>query len=265
MTFFKRLFPGDRNANQSVKFLRKEETPGAIYEIYQANDAETAKTFLLQKNVTQDTYYIIVETPEGAWGIDKFGLYLERLMSFQKDVKDAGCDGQICNLDFINNRGFEMAANGLNESFVIKARCGRCQREWLEAVRYEDLTAVRCPSCKTINRIDTRNISRVVTVQYPLFDKFLEFVNNEEKPTAKKAMSSNSLPHELLAVYETMASFQNAMDHAKTLPRNFHPIFAHWQNGGVLYVRCAFINDTEYGDIVKKFQTDSFNLLVDRK
>jgi phage FluMu protein Com len=263
-SFFKRIFSRNKDA-QLVKFLRKQETPGAIYEIYQANDAESAKTFLFTKNVAKDAYYILVETPEGAWGIDKLGLYLERLMPFQKNVQNADCDGQICTLDFIYGPGFEFAANGINESFVIKVRCGQCQREWLDAVQYENLTAVRCPSCKAINRIDTQHIHRVARVHYPIFDKFLEFVNNEYKTTVIKTMSSNSLPHELLAIYETMQTFQNAMDSAKTLPRNFHPILARGKSGGAIYIRCAFMSDTEFDSVVKKFKTDSFKFAVNRK
>jgi hypothetical protein len=78
-------------------------------------------------------------------------------------------------------------------------------------------------------------------------------------------MSSNSLPHELLAIYETMQTFQNAMDSAKTLPRNFHPILARGKSGGAIYIRCAFMSDTEFDSVVKKFKTDSFKFAVNRK
>ena len=264
MSFFKNIFSGNKDA-QLVKFLRKQETPEAIYEIYQANDAESAKAFLFTKNVTKDAYYILVETPEGAWGIDKLGLYLERLLPFQQNVQNVDCDGQICNLDFLGSVGFEMAANGINETFLVNARCGRCQKEWLDAVRYQKLTAVCCPSCKAINRIDTQHIGRVTTVEYPVFNKFLEFVNNEDRATVMKATESNSLPHELLAVYETTESFKTAMDSAKTLPRNFLPILVRWKNGGALYIRCAFFNDTEFDAIVKKLKPGSFKFVVDRK
>ena len=56
------------------------KTTPSKYEVYKSEDAEAAKEFLLTKKVTEDQYYIIVETPRpgiGAW--TKIGLYLERL------------------------------------------------------------------------------------------------------------------------------------------------------------------------------------------
>ncbi len=48
-----------------------------------------------------------------------------------------------------------MAARGISDNFVVKIKCGKCEHEWFDGVRYKNLTAVRCPNCKTINKVDS--------------------------------------------------------------------------------------------------------------
>jgi ribosomal protein S27E len=53
----------------------------------------------------------------------------------------------------------EMAAKGLNDSFIIKVKCGNCSNEWTEALRYQNWTVVQCPQCGKKNSVDTKNYS----------------------------------------------------------------------------------------------------------
>lgn len=48
-----------------------------IYQIYRGPDAATAKAFLQQNPVTRQYYYIVVETPEGNYARDIYGIYKE--------------------------------------------------------------------------------------------------------------------------------------------------------------------------------------------
>ncbi|MGQ9690524.1 MAG: Ig-like domain-containing protein [Thermoproteota archaeon] len=48
-----------------------------IYRIYRGPDAATAKAFLQQNPVTRQYYYIVVETPEGNYARDIYGIYKE--------------------------------------------------------------------------------------------------------------------------------------------------------------------------------------------
>jgi phage FluMu protein Com len=191
----------------------------------------------------------MVETPEGAWGLDKLGLYLEHLLPFQKNPDAA---------EFVANRlgvphpaGLEMAANGVNESFVIKLQCGNCQQEWLDAVRYQNKTAVRCPKCKRINGIDTTNIHRITTASYPLFGKFIASLPSDERSAAASAMSSISLANEILALYASDEAFSAAIKFAESMPKLFYPIASRFKStGGALYVRCGFRDAAEYRSVV---------------
>lgn len=148
-------------APQTPKFLRKEQNGGATYEVYKAAEAESARAFLLTKRVDKPAYYIVVETSEGNWGLDVKGLYLERLLPWQTELNSAQVDGSIPNLVGFSQFGLQMAARGINDNFVAEVQCGRCQRKWQDAVRYQKLTVVRCPGCKTLNKIDTGHISCV--------------------------------------------------------------------------------------------------------
>ena len=49
----------------------------SVYEVYKAQDKESAVAFLKTKTVTRGMYYIVVDTPEGSFGRDINGLYQE--------------------------------------------------------------------------------------------------------------------------------------------------------------------------------------------
>lgn len=136
-------------------FVGKQLNNGAIYEIYKSTDVEGAKVFLKTKEVDKREYYIVVETPNGNWGKDIMGLYLEHLLPWQLDLKIAQVDG-LCVPNEIF--GMEMAAKGHNDNFVVKIMCGKCEHNWLDGVRYQNDTVVRCPKCNTYNKVDSRNI-----------------------------------------------------------------------------------------------------------
>ena len=63
-----------------VRLVEKKQLPGQLighdtYEVYQADTAGDAKAFLNGRNIVEQQYYVIVETPEGIFGKDKAGFY----------------------------------------------------------------------------------------------------------------------------------------------------------------------------------------------
>lgn len=168
MNLLERLFGKERSAGSVTasdptqpKLLRKEKRDKSTYEIYRAGDAETAKSFLATKRVDQPQYYLIVETPDGNWGIDVKGIYLERLLPWQKDVSSAQCEGHLSR--FPDPFALEMAAKGFNDNFVVPVKCGKCEHEWTDGLQYQKVTVVRCPKCRTLNKIDSSQC-RVILV-----------------------------------------------------------------------------------------------------
>jgi DNA-directed RNA polymerase subunit RPC12/RpoP len=141
------------------KFLRKENKGSSTYEIYKASNPETAKSFLATKRVDKPQYYIIVETPEGNWGIDVKGLFIERLLPWQTNISSAQCEGHISRM--ADPFGLEMAAKGFNDNFVVPVKCGNCEHEWSDGLRYQKMTVVRCPSCRMLNKVDSSNVKAV--------------------------------------------------------------------------------------------------------
>ncbi len=146
--------------NPQPKFIRKEHHGNNTYEVYEGKDAESAKSFLLKKKVNKKLYYIVVETPEGNWGADIEGLYLEHLLPWQMDISSAKCEGDIIPMSW-SRFGLEGAAKGFNDNFIVTVRCGKCEHQWLDGIRYQNITIVRCPKCKTLNKIDSKNIEVV--------------------------------------------------------------------------------------------------------
>ena len=135
------------------EFVTKRQTPSGTYEVYKGSDAESAKDFLKNKKVNENKYYIKVETPEGNWGVDIDGLYLERLVPFQLDINSAECEGSICGMPTPAN--LQYAVNGLVENFVVTVRCGKCSHKWEDGIRYKNMTVVRCPNCNSLNKVDS--------------------------------------------------------------------------------------------------------------
>lgn len=100
---------------------------------------------------------MVVQTPDGVWGADIEGLYLEKLRPWQLDLASAETTAQIVTL--INGAyGIELAAVGRADNFIVEVAGGRCERTWLDGVRYRGLTLVRCPHCDAANRVDSTNI-----------------------------------------------------------------------------------------------------------
>jgi ssDNA-binding Zn-finger/Zn-ribbon topoisomerase 1 len=157
MSIFDKIFSKSESSGggNTPKFVSKDRTGGNTYEVYKGSDPESAKAFLATKTVTEAQYYIVVETPDGNWGLDKEGLFLEKLLPWQTDVGSAECDGTLGSYNLF---GLQGAARGWNDNFVVGVTCGKCQHEWKDGIRYNNLTLVRCPQCKAKNKVDSRNI-----------------------------------------------------------------------------------------------------------
>jgi ssDNA-binding Zn-finger/Zn-ribbon topoisomerase 1 len=160
MGLFKRSSGGKEKGKQP-KFVRKEREGNNTYEIYEGTDAESARDFLLTKKVKKRLYYIVVETQEGNWGMDVEGLYLERLLPWQTEISSAKCEGHIIPVSW-NMFGLKMAAKGFNDNFIVRVQCGKCEYQWLDGLRYQGTTVVRCPKCKTLNKVDSSSIQVVL-------------------------------------------------------------------------------------------------------
>ena len=169
MGILDKLFGRKKTVEESIptesrrkpEFVRKYSVRGqggdSTYEIYKDIDAESAKDFLLTKKVDKRLYYIVVETPEGNWGMDVEGLYLERLLPWQTHTGSAKCEGNVIPMSW-STFGLQMAAKGINDNFVAKVQCGNCEHQWLDAMRYRNITVVQCPKCKTLNKVDSDSI-----------------------------------------------------------------------------------------------------------
>lgn len=120
-------------------------------------DPEGAKEFLRNEFVDRQLFYIVVVTPDGAWGLDIEGLYLEKLRPWQLDTSSpdyrvpAGAVGASMN-------NAVMAKRGRTDNFLVWVGCGGCDRRWTDGVRYQDVTMTRCPSCGAKNLVDSSNI-----------------------------------------------------------------------------------------------------------
>ncbi len=145
-------------APAAPQFITKTTNPGGTYEIYRGTDAESARQFLKTKKVTQAQYYIKVETPEGNWGMDKEGLYLEHLLPWQTNPGAAKVTGSHNPLS-VSMFGVQFAKKGMADNFILEVECGSCGHTWQDGVRYQNDTAVKCPKCRTLNKIDSRNIT----------------------------------------------------------------------------------------------------------
>lgn len=249
--------------DNKIKFLRKEHDKNYTYEIYESADAETAKAFLSTKSVGTNYYYILVETPEGNWGLDIQGLYLEHLLPFQKNVSIAKHKGYVCKLPDMKN--VENAAKGLNESFVVDVECGNCKKQWKDAVRYRTTTIVRCPNCKGLNSIDTDNINVlfVKSSNWPVFDKFLSGLSDKEKALAQETMKTAEGHMEVFALYNSDKLFNDALDFAKHLPASCYPICVRFKEGGGIYLRGSFASPQEYKYFITKMQESCTELITE--
>jgi hypothetical protein len=146
-------------SSEKVTFIKKQQSKASTFEVYQAPDAESAKEFLLTKTVVEPQYYIAVDTPDGSWGMDKIGLYLEQLRPWQTDLSLSQCSGMANHPD--NTINAELAARNVNDNYVTRVVCGKCKHDWLDGVRYQNDTIVHCPQCATYNKVNTHNFTVV--------------------------------------------------------------------------------------------------------
>jgi hypothetical protein len=147
-----------RVADAGLRFVEIKQTGKATYQTLAGEDPEKAKAFLRNEPVDKEKYYIIVETPDGNWGTDFKGLFLEHLRPWQTDTANADCRGLINSL-IDANQSIEAAAQGWADNFVVEVNCGRCDHKWVDAIRYRDDTLVRCSACRARNLIDSRGFT----------------------------------------------------------------------------------------------------------
>lgn len=129
----------------------------ASYLTLAGPDAETAKDFLRNQSVDRELYYIVVETPDGVWGLDIEGLYLERLRPWQMETGSAEYRvpaGSVAG----HPRQVGLAGRGAVDNFLVWVECARCAHSWIDGVRYQDETLTRCPSCEAKHLVDSSNV-----------------------------------------------------------------------------------------------------------
>ncbi len=134
---------------------------GSTYEDFVCGDPEVAKEFLRGRFVDRPRYYIQILTPDGMWGADIDGLYQRQLPEWKTDLSLIECDGSTAG--FPSPTGFGYCVQGIADNFTIDVECGRCNYGWLDALRYQASTVVRCPSCGAYNKIDSHHIRSVIT------------------------------------------------------------------------------------------------------
>lgn len=127
------------------------------YEYYRAGSAEEAKCFLQQTEVTKPLYYVMVETPEGKWGRDKDGMFLEGLCPFQLNLSLAQCEATTA-LFPDRMQDLQMAAQKITDNYLLSLTCGSCGYGWTDGVAYRAKTVVKCPECGKFNLVDTDHI-----------------------------------------------------------------------------------------------------------
>jgi hypothetical protein len=137
---------------KEVKFLRKHTKGKSTYEVHQGDTADAARQFLLKKQMTAPCYYVVVETPEGNWGLDVNGLYLESLLPWQSDLSKADVVGRAAEgLGSVDSA--KAASLGYADNWIHGVICGKCGCEWLDGLRLNKDTVVRCPKCTAMNRV----------------------------------------------------------------------------------------------------------------
>jgi len=162
MNLLRRLFRRGGGGDQdAIAFIGKHTQPGRVggvntYEEYKAGNAEQARRFLSTKKVTQPRYYVVVKTPdEGVWGVDVEGLYLEHLAPWQSDISLAQVEGKT-GPGVPNLFALKCAAAGTNDNFIHGVICGKCGQEWIDGLRYQAVTVVKCPRCRTRNAVSSQ-------------------------------------------------------------------------------------------------------------
>jgi HEAT repeat protein len=141
--------PGERPKH--VGDVRKGDQS---YRQYVAGDAGSARAFLAKRKPDYELEYITVETPEGIWGKDIEGLYLVRLLLWQRDLRLADCQGTIViDREREGDFRFNLVAQEDIDNVLVELRCGQCGASWSDGVDYQGETVVRCPECRTYNLV----------------------------------------------------------------------------------------------------------------
>ncbi|MBN1474490.1 MAG: hypothetical protein JW914_07745 [Syntrophaceae bacterium] len=140
------------------RHIENKVIDGKTYEMYEHDDVEQTKAWLATRTVTQPLYYITVRTLQGTWGVDKDGIWLANLLSWQINLALAKFSGSIHGTPSM--AGVRYAAMKISDNFVATVSCGdpSCGSIWQDGLRYGGETVVRCPKCKAFSRIDTANI-----------------------------------------------------------------------------------------------------------
>ncbi|HEY2694258.1 MAG TPA: hypothetical protein VGJ45_02240 [Pseudonocardiaceae bacterium] len=176
-----------RKVAQAGLTVRGVEYNGqASYLTLAGSDAEQAKSFLRDEYVDRELYYIVVETPDGVWGLDIEGLYLEQLRPWQLDIGSAECGvpaGSIAG----NPKSVDLAAQGRVDNFLVWVGCGRCEHRWADGVRYQNRTLTRCPSCGTTNLVDSSNVQVYLYDEGPTPSSQLSTSLSDESAVAHSA------------------------------------------------------------------------------
>ncbi len=160
--------PREAAPPKPVTFVsKKTEANGGTYEVYSATGAIQAQEFLSGKTVSENNYFIVVKTPEGNWGKDILGIYLENLLPYQYKPENAVCECRVT-MDF-ELTNLCAAAMGANDNFVATLVCGKCGQEWKDGLRYQNKTAVRCHHCGALNVADSTPFNYVFETNTFLF------------------------------------------------------------------------------------------------
>lgn len=148
-------------SQQEPDFFKKVTEGNKTYELYLWDEPEASRQWLMTKEVTEPLYYIQVKTDQGVWGIDKEGLFLTDLLPWQTNQTLAKQEGEITGFPNFFNLG--MASQGIADNFVIEVQCGSkgCGYTWMDGIRYQNKTVVRCPKCKAYSLIDSSNIHAI--------------------------------------------------------------------------------------------------------
>jgi hypothetical protein len=142
--------------------LKSVQHGQARYVVFRGNDPERAKSFLWDVEVNEFGLQYVVETTDGDWGADIDGLYLENLRAWQRDTDMATRIGKVVTVHD-PTKALVNAERGTLDNFLVEIECGRCRSSWWDGVRYQDSTAVRCPRCRTVNRVETHKIRAPVS------------------------------------------------------------------------------------------------------
>lgn len=145
-------------ATGKPEYFDKLTRGNKTYELYTWDDPEQSRQWLLKKKVTEPLYYIQVKTEQGVWGIDKEGLFLTNLLPWQTNLALAKHEGEIVGTPNAFNLG--MAVQDVADNFVIEVQCGNedCGYRWMDGIRYQGKTVVRCPECRDCSLIDSSHI-----------------------------------------------------------------------------------------------------------